>query len=140
MIATLWVLYLYYVSGRSGLVTNCSQRLISASVVDTCILRIASRCPPGSLRGEPSMRQAARRKRAVLPGRILRLAPCHNPDGVVNRRMRGWPGHSPCERLGSTRVDLLAAPVCESEVPVAIGQLYCILRAERLLKGTSLIR
>jgi hypothetical protein len=51
-----------YVSGRSGLVTNCSQSLISASVVDTRILRIGSQRPPGSLRSEPSMCQTARRK------------------------------------------------------------------------------
>jgi hypothetical protein len=56
------------------------------------------------------MRQTARRKRAVLPGRSLREAPFHNPDGVAARGMRAAPGHSLSEKLCRTRVDLLAAP------------------------------
>ena len=118
MIATPWVSYRfvssYYVSGRSGLVTNCSQRLISASVVDTRILRIEFRCPPGSLRGEPSMRQTARRRRAARFGRSLRWAPCHNSDGVVTRRMRAAPGHSRCERLVAL-VLIYWLPLCASQ-------------------------
>src|SRR5208282_3361890 len=106
-------------SGRSGLVTNCSQRLIIASVVDARILRIGSQFPPGSLRSEPLMRQTARRKRAVLPGRSLRGTPSRNPDGVVACGMRAGPSHSLSERLYRTPVDLLAAPAYKSGVSAA---------------------
>ena len=128
-----------YVSGRSGLVTNCSQRLISASVVDTHILRIESQCPPGSLHSEPSMRQTARRKRAALPGRSLRGAPSHNPDGIAACGMRAGPSHSLSERLCRTPVDLLAAPACKSEVMAASRGLPRTQPAKRLLHRKELI-
>jgi hypothetical protein len=77
---------------------------------DACFLKVEFRFPPGSLRSEPSMRQAARRKRAALPSRILRIAACLNPDEVVIRRMRDCLGQSLGEGARGTNVDLLAPP------------------------------
>ena len=130
----------YTFSGRSGLVTNCSQRLIIASVVGARILRIGSPCPPGSLRSEPLMRQTARRKKAVLPGRSLRGTPSRNPDGVAVCEMRAGPSHSLSERLFPTRVDLLAAPACKSKVSTASRRLHGKQTAKRLLHRKYLIR
>jgi hypothetical protein len=128
-----------YVSRRSGLVTNCSQSLTSASVVDARILRIGSPCPPGSLRSEPLMRQTARRKRAVLPGRSLRGTPSRNPDGVAACGMRAGPSHALSERLFRTRVDLLAVPACKSEVSTVSRRLRGKQTAKRLLHRKYLI-